>query len=299
MLHWTEPWRIALMAVLAVLAVAAEFRLLRPIAQDPAYHRFADSRPALGMPNAGDVGSNVLFLAVGGYGLACVGRSVVGWGGMGRARSQLVESPTLQGRADAGSGTDGAGADGQPLAYAVFFAGVVLTGFGSAYYHWSPDNGRLVWDRLPMSVGFMGLLSATIGERVSARLGRALLGPLLAVGLGSVVLWAWTESRGRGDLRPYYGVQFLSLGLMLVMVVLFPSPRGGSAWVLTSLGVYAVAKACESHDRAILTAVGVSGHTLKHVVAAAGILLIAEMLAGRATPRTVAQPPVERVSGSC
>ena len=53
---------------------------------------------------------------------------------------------------------------------------------------------------------FMALFAAVIGERISGRLGLVLLGPLMAVGLGSVFYWALTEARGQGDLRPYYFV---------------------------------------------------------------------------------------------
>ena len=71
--------------------------------------------------------------------------------------------------------------------YALFFAGVALTGLGSAYYHWAPDTPRLFWDRLPMTVGFMALLAAIVAERVSVTAGIIVLGPhhLLARGRAS------------------------------------------------------------------------------------------------------------------
>jgi hypothetical protein len=261
MLDWPERWRVRLLAAVALASGVAQFLLMRPTPQSQAYHQFADRRSAVGIPNFGDVASNALFLAVGLYGLTLVARR----------RQPAATAPNPGDRPTA--------------AYAAFFAGVALTCFGSAYYHWLPTNARLVWDRLPMSVGFMGLLSATISERVSGRLGRALLAPLLGLGLGSVLLWAWTEARGGGDLRLYYGVQFLSLGLILLMALLFRPPHGGTPWLLASMGVYALAKASESNDRAIFEALGVSGHTLKHVLAAGGVLLIAQMLAARARRR--------------
>ena len=42
--------------------------------------------------------------------------------------------------------------------YAVFFLGVLLTALGSGYYHLAPDNESLFWDRLPMTIAFMGLV---------------------------------------------------------------------------------------------------------------------------------------------
>ena len=86
----------------------------------------------------------------------------------------------------------------QPSAYHLFadqrsflsipalFVGVGLTTLGSSYYHLAPDNARLVWDRLPMSVGFMGLLTALLAERISLPVSRWLFGPLLVVGAASV-----------------------------------------------------------------------------------------------------------------
>jgi len=36
----------------------------------------------------------------------------------------------------------------------VFAAGLLLTSLGSAWYHWAPGSGTLVWDRLPLSALF-------------------------------------------------------------------------------------------------------------------------------------------------
>src|SRR5262249_59304036 len=77
--------------------------------------------------------------------------------------------------------------------YALFFLGVGLTAFGSAYYHLAPDNDRLMWDRLPMTVAFMGLFAAVLGERVGLRLGLGLLGPLVAARLARGLFWPLTR----------------------------------------------------------------------------------------------------------
>ena len=131
---------IGLIGGLAVLAAAA-LLLVPPIPQDPAYHRLADSRAWLGIPNVLNVLSNAGFLLVGGLGLAFV----VGGGNGGRAFRERAER----------------------WPYAVFFGGLLLTGFGSAYYHWEPGNARLAWDRLPLAITLMGLLAATIAERIA------------------------------------------------------------------------------------------------------------------------------------
>ena len=77
--------------------------------------------------------------------------------------------------------------------YLFVFAGLLLTAFGSSYYHLAPDNARLVWDRLPMTITFMGMVAAVIAERISVRLGLWLLPFLLCVGLASVFEWYWSE----------------------------------------------------------------------------------------------------------
>jgi hypothetical protein len=69
----------------------------------------------------------------------------------------------------------------------VLFAGITLVSFGSAYYHWSPNDTILFWDRLPMTIGFIGLLVALFGEYIAQRLSRFLLIPALLLGVGSVV----------------------------------------------------------------------------------------------------------------
>jgi hypothetical protein len=99
------------------------------------------------------------------------------------------------------------------------FLGIFLTGFGSSYYHWNPNNDTLFWDRLPMTLCFMAILAIVVEERVNARFGAALIWPLLATGLFSLVLWRWT-----GDLRLYGWVQFFPVVVVPLLLLLFP-PR--------------------------------------------------------------------------
>jgi hypothetical protein len=240
--------RLVTLVVVVVLAVAGAFSL-PPIPQDLAYHAFADRRTIAGIPNALDVLSNIPFLIAG-----CVGLAVL------RVHRAEMEPWHMR-------------------AYAALFGGTALTGLGSAYYHLAPDNARLVWDRLPMTIGFMGLLTAMIGERVSVRAARRLFVPLLALGAFSVGFWAWSEGRGAGDLRLYGLVQFGSLAVVLLLLALYRAPQPGTVYLLAGLGAYASAKVFEALDAQIY-ALGqiVSGHTLKHVAAAAGLSFIAAMV---------------------
>lgn len=243
-----SPRSIALLAGSAV-AVAVFFFLVAPIPQDPAYHEFADQRTLLGIPNFWNVSSNLPFLVVGLWGVVHVFR---------------------HGAASCMPGLE--------LAYLVFFAGLFLTAFGSGYYHLQPANEPLVWDRLPMTVGFAGLTAIIVGEYVSPRAGRAILIPLLVAGAASVEYWAYTEARGAGDLRAYAVVQFLPMMLIAVILALFAPAIGRVRYYWYMLAFYVLAKVVEFFDAAIYSAGGlISGHSLKHLFAAgaAAVLLYA------------------------
>ena len=244
-------WRHVVL-VFAVLACAAALFTAAPIPQPLDYHRFADTRTFAGVPNALNVLSNVPF-AIGGI----VGLIV-------SVRARIVGEAI------------------ERRSYVVLFTGVALTMFGSAWYHLAPDNDRLVWDRLPMAVGFMGLLTAIAAERVSARAARVLLWPLVVLGCGSVLYWHWTELHGAGDLRLYLLVQFGSLIAVVSMLCLYGAPHPGTGYLVAGLSAYAGAKGLEAADRAIFGAGRiVSGHSLKHLAAAAGVACIVAMLRRR------------------
>ena len=244
-----------------LLGVAAAALVLTwwvpPVPQDPAYHRFADARPFLGVPNALNVLSNLAFLIAGGVGLSLV------VGGAGRVAF-------VDGR--------------ERWPWALFFAGLGLTGLGSVWYHLDPGNVRLVWDRLPMTVAFMGLFAAMIGERIGPPAGLALLGPLLVAGTGSVLWWHAGEAQGRGDLRAYGLVQFFPMLASPLLAWLFPARyTHGGYWGLAVL-IYAAAKGFELADARVLALGGVvSGHSLKHLGAALAGGVFCRMLSLRTT----------------
>ncbi len=155
------------------------------------------------------------------------------------------------------------------LAYVVFFAGVFLTGFGSAYFHYTPGNSTLVWDRLPMTLGFMGFLAIIGGEHISMPAARRMLVPLLIVGAGSVIYWNITETRGAGDLRPYAIVQFLPMLLIPLILLLYRSAYDKVGFLWFMIALYAFSKLFEEFDSETYE-IGqlISGHSIKHVVAA-------------------------------
>ncbi len=235
--------------------------LVPPIPQDLAYHRFADERMFLGIPNFGDVASNFAFLLVGVVGLIVVCQK------QERAIFQWPE-------------------DRRP--YAVFFFGVALVSLGSAYYHWDPSNDSLFWDRLPMTVTFMGLSAGILADRVERRFVLTYLLPLMVLaGIASLVYWDLTERAGAGDLRFYGFVQFFPIAALPLVFWLFPKAHyTGTRGLLWVVFVYLIAKVFEHFDAEIFLALGgsISGHTLKHLVAAVATLMVLPMILASKRP---------------
>ncbi|MGI9290985.1 MAG: ceramidase domain-containing protein [Gammaproteobacteria bacterium] len=239
-------------ALIAIVLVAVTVTLfVPPVPQDPAFHLFADTRTIFGIPNFWDVMSNLPFLLIGLAGILLVLKDPPGC------------LPELR------------------QAYLVFFSGVLLVAGGSAYYHWNPNNQTLFWDRLPITFGFMGITAAVIGENISIRFSRILLWPLVMAGAASVIYWYFTEQAGAGDLRAYGLVQFLPMLLLPMTLLMFSSRLDSNVWLWSAFVGYGFAKVLETFDHSIFAALGVSGHTLKHLAAAAGAWCILEALKRR------------------
>jgi len=229
-----------------------------PMTQPQEYHLLADTRPLLGVPNAGDTLSNLAFLLVGAMGLAFL------WREHSRGRSARFDSTR------------------EMLPYWVFFAGVTLTSAGSAWYHLAPDDARLVWDRLPMTIAFMSLIAAIAGERISPRWANVLLWPLVLLGLASVVYWRWSALAGFENLKPYLAVQFGSIAVVLAIAAMYRSRYTHGAMIFALAAAYGLAKVFELQDREIfMLGEWLSGHTLKHLTAAAGVWLLLRSLERR------------------
>lgn len=239
-------WVSARLIVLIVTVIGAIVvtATLNPIPQPLTYHQFADARQMFGIPRAFDVLSNLPFVFVGIAGPAlCIG-----------VTRKFLDSDVL-------------------AAYTAMFTGLLLTGFGSAYYHLSPDNYSLVWDRLPMTLVMAGFLSLLIMDRTKRRLPWVL--PLLAVlGISSVLNWRWSEVHGHGDLRWYALFQALAILLGLLLLAMFRAKRTeGTGTLVAAVAANVVAKLFELLDKPIYHLGGVvSGHTLKHLSAGLGFV---------------------------
>jgi len=244
--------------LLAVTALTAMAGLLLPrIPQPQSYHFFADQRSFLGVPNFANVVSNIPFAVVGLWGLVVLLRPKGG------------QNPTsfLDSR--------------ERLPYVIVSVGLILTAFGSSYYHLHPSNVRLVWDRLPMTIVFMSLISAIVAERIDLRAGLWLLPVLLLTGIASVLQWHLSELGGAGDLRFYSAIQAFAVIFLLIALLIPPRYTRGADLAIV-VGFYVLAKVLEVFDKPIFEQGHfVSGHTLKHLAAAAAGYWIFRMLRGR------------------
>ncbi len=126
-----------------------------------------------------------------------------------------------------------------------------------------------------MALGFASMTACICGERLGTKIGRRLFLPLTVGGVFSVIYWWTTEQAGIGDLRFYILVQYLSMLLILIVLLLYPKPWKQNKFYWLLLSSYIVAKIFELNDVEvfILTQQIISGHTLKHIVAAAGMLI--------------------------
>ncbi|MDO9504178.1 hypothetical protein [Hydrogenophaga sp.] len=188
-----------------------------------------DARSWWGVPNTLDVLSNRPLVLAGAAGF---------W----TLRGRMLAQPTTN-------------------ALRVFFAGLILSGLGSASYHWAPDAGSLVIDHLGMSVA----------ERVGMRESRGFLPVVLVLALVSAAL-----PHLQGNVQPWAVVQFGGMGLV-VWAAMRPPVAGAVGVPLAGvIGVYVLAKLLELGDEAVFHAMGewVSGHSLRHVAAACAALPI-------------------------
>jgi len=259
----TVSHRRLVMIVGAASVMAICFAMLPPILQNPRYHDFADGRTLHGVPNFWNVISNVPFFLVALYGAKNL-----------HSRIAFVES-------------------WERIAHLALLVGTAVAGVGSIYYHLHPDAARLFWDRLPMTVVFMSLVAATIGERVSMKAGRLLLLPMILLGLASVLYW-----RSSGDLRPYCVVQFGSMLAVPLILALFP-PRYTAAGLLwCTIVLYVLAKTAELLDRDIALVMATGGHPWKHFAAAGALWFYVRGVGRRKPMQTSSTRPQSQIGES-
>ncbi len=262
-----KQWRIlpTILVTICVLAMLMHGVIL----QYEDYHQFADTRRYFAIPNTMDVLSNMAFGLTGLLGLFATyalfrksNRPVQ------HANQNSVSSIMHTHRWQV-----------KDFAYLIFLLSILMTCFGSAYYHWAPDDGRLFWDRLPIALACASLMAAVRIEALQTIEAQQIRPPIFAIAhvffmllfaLFSVLWWQYT-----GDLRPYLGLQLLAILLVPMWQHLYPTARR-TRWVfLCAVSLYVCAKATEILDAEILHLTGfISGHTLKHLLASAAAGLI-------------------------
>lgn len=231
---WLALWLLAL--VLGPELLAASGVALNPHGHTHLHahgHPFADARVLWGLPNAMDVLSNLPLMGAGALGL---------WA-LSSRRVALETGWALH----------------------VFFAGLLLSGVGSAGYHANPTSLGLVADRMGMAVAFAGALSLAVAERVGARPVAGVLSLTLVTALVSAVLPLTHD-----NVLPWSVVQFGGVAAMAWAACCRPVSGAIGVRLGALIALYALAKVLETGDAAVFHATGecVSGHSLKHVAAA-------------------------------
>jgi hypothetical protein len=231
---------------LAVALIAPAFiaatvvALVFPITRTPAFHHYADQRSCLGIPHIGDVLSNAPFVVV------------AVWAAR-RAQTVIARLACIA---------------------------VAAIGVGSAAYHVAPADMTLAFDWGPIAIALMWMTAAVIEDRLGPRAGRIALAVGAVLAVGSVVAWIagggtggivvdGIESDGRrGSVTPYGAVQALGIALPALIALVAPG-RIARVPLLVAVLLFAVARLCAANDQQLLDAIGISGHSLKHVVASA------------------------------
>lgn len=217
---------------LAALAIWGPF-----MPQPPGYHDLADRRVLLDLPFALDVLSSLAF-------------AVAGLGGLRALAVLPPHTVTNMQRAMA----------------VLFFAGLLLTAAGSAWYHWDPDQGSLAVERMAMAMAGAGLLGFAVATHVSERAAAAAGLALLL--LGPLAVRAWADT---GNLLPWTTLQGGGMALVAWLGLLrrrFGAPDVHWAAVILA---FVAAKLLEmaDHDVFELTRGLLAGHALQHLAGAA------------------------------
>jgi hypothetical protein len=229
---------ISFLTGLIILILLAIF--LPSIEQNQNYHNFADQRVLFGVNNAFDTLSNLAFIIVGALGL------------VNFYNNQYIKI-----------------SNSFSVILNLFFISIILTGLGSSFYHLSPNDFTLVFDRLAMSLVFASILVMLAYLKISPRFGLHTLAELLILAPLTVLIWKFN-----GNLTPYVVLQFGGIILVILTLLLTKTRMQGPCF--TSLIIlYGAAKLAEFYDEKIfnLSQNLISGHTLKHLIAALAVII--------------------------
>lgn len=241
--------------VIITLLIAATVLMIilgllhKPISQPQSYHHFADQRGWFGIVNFQNVLSNLPLALVGFWGLFLL---------LSPGKVQFIDRR-------------------ERWPWIGVTVGFILAAFFSGYYHLAPDDFRLLWDRLPMTIVFMSFVSALICAQLSSRIGLLLWPILIFIGVFSVLLWFVSD-----DLRLYVLVQGYAVVVASILLLAPPHYTRTSDLIVVLL-FYILAKLFELFDLQIyiLDDGFVSGHTLKHLAVAMAAFWLLRLLSKR------------------
>jgi uncharacterized membrane protein YwzB len=223
---------------LIILLLLAIF--LPAIAQNQNYHNFIDQRTFFRIKNASNTLSNLAFIVVG------------LWGLINFYKNKYIKI-----------------SNSFSVLLNLFFISIILTGLGSSYYHLSPNDFTLVFDRLALSLTFAVILAMLASIRISERSGFHTLAELIILAPLSVLLWNYN-----GNLTPYAVLQFGGI-IIIILTLLLTKAQKQSPCFTSLIILYGFAKVAEFYDVEIfkLSQNLISGHTLKHLIASIAVLV--------------------------
>jgi len=259
-----------------VLGSVLVLPMLPRLPQDPCYHDFADQRGVWGIPHFWNVVSNLPLVIVGAIGLWVLRRPLRG---LGDPRERLP--------------------------WVLLSGGCLLTGLGSTWYHLSPDNGTLMWDRLPLGVTSIAVALIVLQETVSLPWVRRITWPVVLFAAASTPWWYISESHGDGDLRGYaWCTAAPVLAVLAGCTVLSPRYSRARAHLWVAVAFYVGARLTELGDHEVdALPLLWSGHTWKHLLAAGTVATLLRWLVVReplehVPPWPPAPPPSPMRSGA-
>lgn len=220
------------------LPLALLYIIGSPITQAQEYHQFADQKPFFGVPNFHNVMSNIPFLLT----------ALIGF-------YDYKKNP-----------------DSYSVSWLAYFFGVLLVAPGSAFYHLAPTDFTLIWDRVPMTIAFMGIMSCVLSELYNIKAEKKLLAFLVIFGMYTVAHWVFFN-----DLRIYFWVQLSPIIAFLYVSIAIPTKSLKTKHLLIAVFFYILAKLTEKYDGEIYETINYSGHSIKHLLASVAIYALIVM----------------------
>jgi hypothetical protein len=250
-----------LLALAGVVVAAAIAAIVSPaITRGSSFHTYADQRTWLGLPHAGDVLSNLPFVLAGAAGLARL--------------AAVASLPSL------------------------VFVAIAGVGLGAGAYHVEPSDAALAFDWGPIVLTLAFLAALVIGDRIDRAAGAAAAVVFPAVAITTVAAWYLDGGTGAppGDMR-WYVITQATLVAIVAFGSLIPATTSAPAtlhrgWILAGVAGFLAARGLAAADRILLDAVGLSGHSLKHVaLGGAALCLVRGVPSARGTRRPPRKGP--------